>query len=159
MTTGAETYRWFAISLTEEWQWKPCVQSRQYIAPHFLCFLYIQIYFSCWDSAPFWIYCFLLAFGPWKMMLLHLSCLILSQMRWTWRLQVGGGREKLRRSILFSTMNYPVLHKVWSMKKAFQYLHMVYYFFHLDFLMFFCVWTLQERLPPFTVFTGCFACW
>lgn len=36
-------------------------------------------------------------------------------------------------------MNYPVLHKVWSMKKAFQYLHMVYYFFHLDFLMFFCV--------------------
>lgn len=30
-------------------------------------------------------------------------------------------------------MNYLVLHKVWSMKKAFQYLYMVYYFLHYKF--------------------------
>lgn len=57
-------------------------------------------------------------------------CLILSQMRRTWRLQVGGGREKLRRSMLFSTMNHLVLRKVCSMKKAFQYVCTVYSYLH-----------------------------
>ena len=46
---------------------------------------------------------------------------------------MGGGREKLRRCILFSTMNYLILHKVWSVKKTFQYLYMVYYFLHYKF--------------------------